>query len=205
LRDAAYPTYVGIEPDASSRGVAQDRLAALGTGRTVLASLQDLPPDDMFDLICSFEVIEHIADDSAALAEWTEKLAPGGTLILSTPADERRYGAADRLVGHYRRYEPAGFAAILQGAGLEAVSVTRYGGAAGVVLEQARNIVASRKLSQREGLSPEERSSGSGRHLQPSGPLLAYATWASSAPFRGLDAIRPGHGTGLIAFARKPR
>lgn len=42
-------------------------------------------PENAFDLILCTEVIEHIADSPAALRGLTARLAPGGTLILSTP------------------------------------------------------------------------------------------------------------------------
>jgi len=42
-------------------------------------------PDRSFDLILCSEVIEHIADSSAAIKEMHRLLKPGGTLILSTP------------------------------------------------------------------------------------------------------------------------
>jgi len=42
-------------------------------------------PADSFELILCTEVIEHIEDSEAALAGLHQLLAPGGTLILSTP------------------------------------------------------------------------------------------------------------------------
>lgn len=57
-----------------------------------------------FSLIMAFEVLEHIADDQAALAQWSEWLAPGGTLLMSVPAHPRQWNAADVWAGHYRRY-----------------------------------------------------------------------------------------------------
>ena len=38
-----------------------------------------------FDLIVCFEVIEHLVDHSYLLGELARRLAPGGTLLLSTP------------------------------------------------------------------------------------------------------------------------
>lgn len=42
-------------------------------------------PENFFDLICSFEVIEHIVDYRLAISELYRTLKPGGLLILSTP------------------------------------------------------------------------------------------------------------------------
>jgi len=45
-----------------------------------------LPFDDgAFDLVVSFETIEHVAEPAAALDEFRRVLAPGGILVVSTP------------------------------------------------------------------------------------------------------------------------
>jgi SAM-dependent methyltransferase len=41
--------------------------------------------DDAFDLVVSFETIEHVPEPPAALAELARVLRPGGTLVISTP------------------------------------------------------------------------------------------------------------------------
>jgi dolichol-phosphate mannosyltransferase len=54
--------------------------------RLVQGNIFDLPfPADTFDAVICSEVIEHIPDHPAALAEITRILRPGGTLILGTP------------------------------------------------------------------------------------------------------------------------
>lgn len=46
----------------------------------------DLPFDDgSFQMICSFETIEHIEDPGAALDEFQRVLSPDGLLVISTP------------------------------------------------------------------------------------------------------------------------
>jgi len=42
-------------------------------------------PDNFFDLICTFETIEHIKDYRKAIAEIYRVLKPGGLLLISTP------------------------------------------------------------------------------------------------------------------------
>ncbi len=52
----------------------------------VNGDVQKLPyPCDSFDLILSHEVIEHVQDDRAALAEMVRVLRPGGRVILFCP------------------------------------------------------------------------------------------------------------------------
>jgi ubiquinone/menaquinone biosynthesis C-methylase UbiE len=59
----------------------------------VLTSGFDLPfPDDSFDLVTSFQVLEHVPDPMAYLAEIRRVARPGGTVILATPnASTRLY------------------------------------------------------------------------------------------------------------------
>lgn len=56
------------------------------------------------DLVCALDVLEHLADDTAALAAWRELLRPGGRLLLTVPALPVLWGRQDILSGHQRRY-----------------------------------------------------------------------------------------------------
>ena len=44
-----------------------------------------------FDLIVCTDVLEHIADDRAALRWFADRLEPGGRLVLHVPADDQRH------------------------------------------------------------------------------------------------------------------
>jgi SAM-dependent methyltransferase len=108
---------------------------ALGLGR----HLQDQSPgmklvaqlDDewkgTFDLVLSFEVIEHLQDDLGAMREWREYLKPGGRMILSAPAHPGRWNAADEWAGHVRRYERAQLVQAVESAGFEVEQIECYG------------------------------------------------------------------------------
>jgi SAM-dependent methyltransferase len=56
------------------------------------------------DLVVCQNVLEHIADDRAALQAMTAALRPGGTLALLVPAHPRLFNRLDRRFGHERRY-----------------------------------------------------------------------------------------------------
>lgn len=85
----------------------------------VNASLTELPFDDnTFDLICAFDVIEHIEDDLLALREIRRCLRPGGKVLLTVPAFEALWSEHDVVNHHFRRYRRDAFADLQQRAGL---------------------------------------------------------------------------------------
>ncbi len=54
------------------------------------ADVAELPfEDDSFDLVVSFETLEHVPDAARAIAEFRRVLADGGLLIASTPNSDR--------------------------------------------------------------------------------------------------------------------
>ena len=57
-----------------------------------------------FDLICLFDVLEHIERDEDSLAALGDHIRPGGKLLLTVPAYQWMFGTHDRILGHYRRY-----------------------------------------------------------------------------------------------------
>lgn len=200
-RIAARFDYVGVEPDQRSSATARARLAEVGRGSVVRGDLSALDPSDTFDLVCAFEVLEHIEDDAGALAEWRAHLRPGGWLLLSVPAHARRFGPSDRKAGHFRRYDPEQLAGVLRSSGFNDVVVLSYGVPLGYVLEWGRNAIARRT----EGSgSMAERTAKSGRYLQPPN-WLSWPTRAATAPFRWVQRpfLHTGLGTGLVARARR--
>jgi ubiquinone/menaquinone biosynthesis C-methylase UbiE len=56
-------------------------------------------PDSSIDVIVSFETVEHLARPSLFIQECTRVLAPGGTVIMSTP---NRDVYSEQ--GHHNRY-----------------------------------------------------------------------------------------------------
>jgi len=69
------------------------------------------------DTIVCLNVLEHIEDDRQALRQLHRSLVPGGRLVLLVPAHRWLYGAIDRAIHHYRRYERGDLAARLEEAG----------------------------------------------------------------------------------------
>ncbi|MFM7070093.1 MAG: class I SAM-dependent methyltransferase, partial [Actinomycetes bacterium] len=197
--------YVGVEMADDTRALTSELLAARGLHGRLCASFDELGPDERFDLVCSFEVIEHIDDDDAALKVWVDRLAPGGMFVLSTPADPARYGPWDELAGHFRRYADDDVADMVRRAGLIDVHVRRYGGIGGDVLEFARNLIA--RVSARGRSTPSDgddmrtRTERSSSLLQP-GSRLGACTRLLSAPARIVQRRTPRRGPGIVLTAR---
>lgn len=83
-------------------------------------------PQGAFDLVLLLDVLEHVQDDRAFLAELVrENVEAGGWLLFSVPAWQGLYTQHDAWLQHHRRYAPAEARAVLRAAGLE---VVRSGG-----------------------------------------------------------------------------
>nr|WP_216647951.1 methyltransferase domain-containing protein [Isoptericola chiayiensis] len=201
---AAGYEYTGVELDAASAEVASDRLAGAELpGRVVCGSVESSRLDAGFDLLCAFEVLEHLEDDAGALAAWLPLLRPGGSVLVSTPAWQRRFGPMDSAVGHHRRYDPPRMRALLDGAGLTDVGGRLYGMPLGYALEAVRNRVARRRLDS-DGTTTAERTARSGRLFQPSSRAVGAAVEVGTWPFRVAQRAFPATGPALIAWGTWP-
>ncbi len=91
-----------------------------------------LPPH-AFDTVLCARVLEHVADDGAALRAMRATLAPGGRVVLLLPALPALYGTMDQAIGCRRRYTRREIADKLAGAGftVEHCSYFNLLGAAG--------------------------------------------------------------------------
>jgi SAM-dependent methyltransferase len=71
----------------------------------VLADVTRLPfGDATVDAVVSANLLEHVPDDAAALAEVARVLRPGGRAAIIVPAGPGLYDNYDRFLEHERRY-----------------------------------------------------------------------------------------------------
>ncbi|MCA0909827.1 bifunctional 2-polyprenyl-6-hydroxyphenol methylase/3-demethylubiquinol 3-O-methyltransferase UbiG [Qipengyuania gaetbuli] len=73
--------------DAAPENVAAAAIHAEGVGLDIRYIAGEIGAQDLgtFDLVTSMEVVEHVADKRAFLAQLATRLAPGGLMVLSTP------------------------------------------------------------------------------------------------------------------------
>ena len=205
VRLATRYRYVGVDLDGGSLARAQARFRAAGSsGELRLGDLSVVRADEKFDLVCAFEVLEHVEDDRPAVAEWITHVRPGGWLMLSTPAWADRFDTWDELAGHYRRYDPETMVQLLTEAGLVEARAIPFGGPAGFTLESVRNALASRRGATYAGETKEERTAASGRFLRLSDGGAALVSWALSQPLVLSQRLFDGEGPNLLSFARRP-
>lgn len=199
--------YTGAEMADAVRDATAALLARRTSTARMVPSVEDLAPDERFDLVCAFEVIEHIEDDAAAMRAWADRLAPGGTLIISTPADPERFAIFDDAVGHLRRYRSEQLAELAIRAGLGDIHVQHYGAGLGDLLERGRNEILGRRLTAAgggaTGSSQHERTEASNSIAQPP-DSFGIATRILTAPARRWQRTRPDRGPGLVLTARRP-
>lgn len=105
---------VGSEPLSAGLERARTRLA-----RAELLALdaRDLPYEAAFDVVGSFDVLEHIVEDEAVLAQIHKALKPGGMVFLTVPQHAFLWSPADDYAEHVRRYAAADLHAKLARAG----------------------------------------------------------------------------------------
>jgi ubiquinone/menaquinone biosynthesis C-methylase UbiE len=84
-------------------------------------------PSASVDAVIMANVLEHIKDDRAALAQAYRILRPGGLLILEVPAGPQLYDIYDELLMHHRRYTMARIRRLFTRTGFEIVSASYLG------------------------------------------------------------------------------
>ncbi len=101
--DAGVPRITATEADHSRLMRLRERFS--GDQRVdVLEVDLDEPPVGDWTSFVSFNVLEHLVDDTAALAAAGRMVRPGGAVVTFAPAFPFALGKFDREIGHVRRY-----------------------------------------------------------------------------------------------------
>jgi len=119
---APYGAAVGVEVNPLAVAWARSR------GHQVeLASAEQLPFDaGRFDLITCLDVLEHVADDAAALAEARRVAASDALLLVTAPAYPHLFAGHDVAAGHRRRYRRGELLELARAAGWRPQLVSHF-------------------------------------------------------------------------------
>lgn len=106
-----------FEYDAIAREIAEHK-SALDIPFGALP--HDIPrPENRYDLIALFDVLEHIENDTETLSGLSTRLSEGGRIFVTVPALPWLWSGHDVRHHHFRRYTRKSLAQAAEDAGLE--------------------------------------------------------------------------------------
>jgi SAM-dependent methyltransferase len=117
---AIYATDIYIEGIRSAASKIGDRAFFIHLDAT------DIPFTASFDLITSFDVLEHIPDDQRVLEQMHAALRPGGGVLHFVPQHPLLFSPADNQSHHVRRYARRELQCKLEQAGFDVVDTMSF-------------------------------------------------------------------------------
>lgn len=87
---------------------------------------RNIPFEDEFDVIGAFDVLEHIEEDTAVLAQVHAALKPRGFMLLTVPQHAWLWSAADDYAHHARRYSAEDLHGKIKAAGFQVLRSTSF-------------------------------------------------------------------------------
>jgi ubiquinone/menaquinone biosynthesis C-methylase UbiE len=180
--------------DFSSDAIRRARAA----GRPLVrADIQRIPfKSDTFDLATSFDVVQSVPDDRAALREMARVLKPGGSVMLNVTALDLLRGDHSDVWGELRRYTRDRAAALVESAGLEPTRISYLFGSLVPLMLAVRKAQAMRR-SYRAPTGDEDLT-------VPSAPVNAALTALVRAEVALASRVTMPFGSSLLIVARKP-
>jgi ubiquinone/menaquinone biosynthesis C-methylase UbiE len=120
---------IGIEPNVNCATRAEDAMRGHPRFALRVCHLEECDRSELqrqrLDTVVCINVLEHIADDVAALRTFKDIMVPGGRALIFVPAVQAAYGPLDAELGHHRRYSRATLGSAFADAGFE-LDVLRY-------------------------------------------------------------------------------
>jgi SAM-dependent methyltransferase len=199
-----------LESSAEAREMVQ-KIAGAARADIDLHATPAADWNDRFDCLFAFDVLEHIEDDHAALAQWAAWLRKGGTLVLSVPARMKLWTAGDEWAGHFRRYERDALIRLVEAAGLTVERFECYGFPLTNITEKASAPLYRRAIHARSGSSELDRQrnndrSGTDRrlHMRMFGLMRTWFGKTVMRTFYGVQSLflERDIGSGYILLAR---
>jgi glycosyltransferase involved in cell wall biosynthesis len=140
------------------------------------------PLTGQYDTVVCLNVLEHMPDEAAALANVCSALQPGGVAIILVPQNPEIYGSLDNVLGHQRRYTRQTLRNAIEKQGLQLDRLVDFNRVT-VPFWWLNGRVLNRRHFSKVQLK-----------------LVNMFTWL----FRRVDPILPWRGASLIAVARRP-
>jgi SAM-dependent methyltransferase len=189
LRAAGFTNVTGL--DFSPEAIRH--CAEKGLGTVQQGDLCALPfGDDRFDLVLATDVLEHLDDDAAALAEIRRVLKPGGTALVTVPAFPSLWGLQDEVAHHRRRYRMGPLRGRVTGAGLECRQSCHFNYLLFLPIWMARQVIRLLRVPLR---SENDVNAPLVNGLLTA--IFRFDTWTARW-------VRPPFGVSILALCRKP-
>lgn len=100
--------WVCLEPDralvASLEAKVKELKSRPARLQVLAGDTSSLPSEPVYDTILYIDVLEHIGPDQEEMERAYQLLAPGGYLVVLSPAHQYLYTIFDKGLGHFRRY-----------------------------------------------------------------------------------------------------
>ena len=115
-----------IEMNAEAVEIVKEK--NLDTVNVHIGSLPNGMPklEKKFDLICLFDVVEHIEEDQEALKKIKKYLKENGKIIITVPAYQWLYGKHDEYLHHKRRYSKNEIIRVAENSGYNVKRITFF-------------------------------------------------------------------------------
>jgi SAM-dependent methyltransferase len=168
---------------------------------TVQANIERIPyASGTFDLATSFDVLQSVTDDHAALREMARVLKPGGHAVLNVSALELLRADHAEVWKEMRRYTPASAGRLVGASGLQVVRISFLFGSIFPLMFGVR-------MWQRL-LRPFREPQGDAELEVPGAPVNRALTWLverEAALVHRFPGVSMPIGSSLLIVARKPR
>ena len=144
------------------------------------------------DLVLMMDVLEHVPDDTALLAEYVSKARPGTRFLLTMPAHMWMWSGHDVFLEHYRRYTIGQVDRLVGRAGLTLLQSSYY---FGFTLPLAAGVRLGRRLNPFHKEVP-------GSDMRSHGGLVNAALWQASRAELALLGRNRLAGLSVVALAQ---
>ncbi|MDD4978150.1 MAG: methyltransferase domain-containing protein [Gallionella sp.] len=113
-----YPAAALMGAEIFSTGLAH-AARRVPSAKFIQMDARNIPFEAQFDALGAFDVIEHIEEDEAVLAQINKALKPGGIMLLTVPQHPALWSKQDEKACHVRRYTAAELESKVTAAGFE--------------------------------------------------------------------------------------